>query len=76
VTPRRSIRYPGGLPDSQDYIDFPKLAAALRETYRISRATCDDLSAYAEYQQAMLAEQYPLDAEYAGDIGEELQSWN
>jgi hypothetical protein len=70
-----AFRYPGELPDSQDYIDFPKLAAALKESYRIGSAAYDALSAYEEYQRAMLAEQYHLEAEYSEDIGEELQNW-
>jgi hypothetical protein len=70
-----AFRYPGGLPDNQDYIDFPKLAAALKQTYGMARAASDVLSAYEEYQHTMLADQYTLEAEYSEDIGEELQNW-
>jgi hypothetical protein len=70
-----AFRYPGELPDAQDYIDFPKLAAALRQNYRTGSATYDVLSEYEEYQRAMLDE-YPVEAEYSGYISEELQDWN
>jgi hypothetical protein len=71
-----AFRYPGRLPDGQDYIDFPKLAAALKQTYRTAETALDGLSAYEQDQYEMLADQYTLEAEYSEDIGEELQNWD
>ena len=62
-----SFRYSGSLPDSQDYIDFPKLATALSEAYLVASAASDILSAVEDYQQEALAEQYAVQAEYEAE---------
>lgn len=70
-----AFRYGSGLPDSRDQIDFPALAAALKEAYNISSAASDVLSAYEEYQSDMLEEQRSFEAEYAADLRAEFQDW-
>lgn len=71
-----AFRYGSGLPDGQDQIDFPALAAALKEAYNISSAASDVLSAYEEYQSDMLEEQRSFEAEYEADLRAEFQDWD
>lgn len=70
-----SFRYGSGLSDSQDQIDFPALAAALKEAYDISSAASMMLDAYEDDQSSMLEEQRALEAEYAADMRAEFESW-
>ena len=70
-----SFRYGSGLPEDQDSIDFPSLAAALKQAYSVCSAATDVLYAYEEYQIDMLAEQHALDSEYAAEMRSEFADW-
>lgn len=69
-----SFRYGSGLPNSQDQINFPALATALKRAYDISSAASIMLDAYEDDQSVMLEEQRAIEAEYTADIYEEQRA--
>lgn len=69
-----SFRYGSGLPNSQDQIDFPTLATALKKAYDIFSATSTMLDAYQDDQSVMLEEQRGLEVEHAAGMAEEQRA--
>lgn len=72
---QRSFRYGTGMPESQDHIDFPGLAGALKGAYNIAVAASDILSAYEEFQQDRMAEARSMEADYAAEMRAEFEGW-
>lgn len=70
-----SFRYGTGMPEGQDHIDFPALAAALKEAYNIAAVASDVLSAYEDFQQDMMAEARSIEADYAAEMRAEFEGW-
>lgn len=63
-----AFRYSGALPDTQDFIDFPKLSGSLEDTYNMVSAGKDVLWAYGEAQDEFLAIQREQQAEYEAEM--------
>lgn len=69
----QTFRYSGGLPDTQDFIDFHELGKCLEETYNIVSAGIDVLSAYSEGQSDFLAERREFEAEMRAEYEAEMR---
>lgn len=63
-----AFRYSGGLPDTQDFIDFLQLSAAMEETYNMVAAGADVLDAYGDAQAEYLDIQREQQAEYEAEM--------
>jgi hypothetical protein len=70
----QTFRYSGGLPDTQDFIDFHALAQCLEETYNMVSAGIDVLAAYGEAQEDFLAERREFDAEMRAEYEAEMRA--
>lgn len=70
-----TFRYSGGLPDTQDFIDFPGLNKCLAETYDMVSAGLDVLDAYGDAQEDLLAERRAFEAEIRADYEAEMRSY-
>jgi len=70
-----SFRYTGTLAKDQDFIDFGRLAYALKSAYQLCSAASDMLSVYEDGQLDMLAHQQALEAEYAADLRAEFEDY-
>jgi len=63
-----AFRYTGGLPDSQDAMDFHELNAAVKEAYGMTSATYDVLDEYASVQADWLEDMRQIQAEYDAEM--------
>jgi hypothetical protein len=70
----QTFRYSGGLPDTQDFIDFHALSTCLEETYNIVSAGIDVLWAYSEAQEDFLAERREFEAEMRAEYEAEMRA--
>ncbi|GGH94650.1 hypothetical protein ACFFGR_02710 [Arthrobacter liuii] len=70
----QTFRYAGGLPDTQDFIDFPALNKCLEDTYNMVSAGIDVLWAYSEAQEDFLAERREFEAEMRADFEAEMRA--
>lgn len=69
-----SFRYPGSLPAGQDSIDFPALAAAIKDAYRACSATAEMLWFYEDHQQDALEEARMVQAEHLAELRSEFEA--
>jgi hypothetical protein len=70
----QTFRYSGGLPDTQDFIDFHALSKCLEEAYNIVSAGIDVLWAYGAAQEDFLAERREFEAEMRAEYEAEMRA--
>lgn len=70
----QTFRYSGGLPDTQDFIDFLALSRCLEETYNMVSVGIDVLWAYSAMQEDFLAERHEVEAEMRAEYEAEMRA--
>ncbi|WP_208739464.1 hypothetical protein [Arthrobacter agilis] len=70
-----AFRYSGNFPETQDYIDFPKLSKSLEETYNMISAGADVLSAFGDALSEYLEIQRELQADYEAEMRQYMDDY-
>ena len=69
-----AFRYGDNLPDTQDHIDFPRLAGAMKQAYGIASSALDLLDHYGQMQTDWLDEMHQIEADMRADFEADMQA--